>query len=524
MSTLPRGRSPLILTLGLAAVGAVVAGFILFTSGKASDVDLTTAGLVPADAGLYVAINTDLSSDQWVAAFNLVERLGEENPQEDLEEAVDDAGQDWERDVVPFLGGNAALYLKSTNVSLFEQDGALILKCNDPKAALEVIEDNLGFDFDTDDYEGVEYLFAEDGGFFAVIIDDHLAIASSEDAIFDIIDTSKGGDSLADVQDFQRLRDELSKNFLLFVYIAPGDLLKDVLESDDGLMRAAMEEAGVSDLALKPQAFVVGAQENSFEAQNAALGQPGAIGPMTAVRTSRFAKVVPGETAFFFSTQQLAQTYEKILEDAGDEIDDAIRENSEFDSLDDALEEAGRELGLKSLDEIIAQLTGESAVAAWFPDGDEDNPEVLFLAEVANESEAKSILENIMDASDARVAMKQVNGKEMVTFTPDDEDEPGAYAITDGYLLFGTPAAVEQVLNGGYISLEEMKNYRDTIAALPTKTGTYMYFDMATILRLTSGGIPVDLDTAEKALRGAALNYVNERDVVSASGVLTIAE
>lgn len=525
MSTLPRGRSPLFLTLGLAAVGAIVAGFILFQSGKASEVDLTTAGLVPADAGFYVAINTDLSSEQWVAAFNLIERLGQDNPRGELEDAVDDVGQDWEKDVVPFLGGNAAFYLRSTNVSLFEQDGALIFKANDPEAALEVIEDGLGLDFDSDEYEGVEYFFAEDGFLYVTIIDGHIALATSEDAIFDIIDVSKGEESLADVQDFQRLRDELSKNFLLFVYIAPGSLMEDMLDSDNGLLRTAMEEAGVSDLALKPQAFVIGAKKNSFEAQNAALGAPGVIGPMTSARTSRFAKVVPGETTIFFSTQQLAQTYEKIIEDAGDEIDDALRENTEYRSLDEAFEDAGRELGLRSAEQIIAQLTGESAVAAWFPTGDEDEAEFVFLSELKDEGEAKNILASIMKASNLVPTTKQVNGKEMTTFVePADFDDPGAYAVVDGYLVFGTEAAVEKVLGGGYVTLDQMQTYRETIAALPTKTGTYFYFDMAALLRLTEGGIPVDLSTAEKALRGAALNYVNERDVVRASGVLTIAE
>lgn len=524
MSTLPRGRSPLVLTLGLAVVGAVVAGFILFTSGKASDVELTTASLVPADAGLYVAINTDLSSEQWVAAFNLIERLGQDDPEEELEDTVDDAGVDWEKDVVPFLGGNAAVYLRSTNVSLFEQDGGLILKCKDAKAALDVIMDESGFDFEDDDYEGVEYHYAEDGGIFIAIIGDHLAIASEEDELFDIIDVSKGEDSLADVEDFQRLRDELSKNFLMFVYIAPNDLLEDVLDSDNGVMKQAMEEAGISDLALKPQAFVIGAKKNSFEAQNAALGSPGAIGPMTAPRTSRFAGIVPGETAIFVSTQQLAQTYDKIVKDAGDKIDEAIRDNSEYRTLDEALEDAGKEVGLRSAKEIIAQLTGEAAFAVWYTADDEDSAEGVFLAELANESEAKTIMEKLVrstDPSGPRAA--DAGGKQYFTFKGEDGDD-GAYAITDGYLAVGTVEGVKTILTNNGVALDEMKNYREALDALPTKTGSFAYFELSTLLRLQEDGLPVDLDDAEKALKGAIINYVNERDVVRASGVITIAE
>ena len=70
-------RKPAVLiSVALAVVAAVVGGAILFTSSKASGVDLTSAKLVPADASLYVGMNTDLSSSQWVAAFDLVKRLG----------------------------------------------------------------------------------------------------------------------------------------------------------------------------------------------------------------------------------------------------------------------------------------------------------------------------------------------------------------------------------------------------------------------------------------------------------------
>ncbi|HMO97037.1 MAG TPA: hypothetical protein PKD27_13040, partial [Tepidiformaceae bacterium] len=69
------------LTIGIAVLGAAVAGAILFTSSRASEVNLTTAQLVPADAGLYFALNTDLSSDQWVATFNLIKKLGNDDPE-----------------------------------------------------------------------------------------------------------------------------------------------------------------------------------------------------------------------------------------------------------------------------------------------------------------------------------------------------------------------------------------------------------------------------------------------------------
>lgn len=524
MSTLPQRNTGVFITLGLAVVGAVVAAFILFSSSKATDVDLTTARLVPADASLYFALNTDLSSDQWVATFKLIERLGQENPQQELEDGADEVGVDWEKSVVPFLGGDAAVFLRSARVDFTDIDGGLVIKCNDPEAALNAIRDQSGFDIDEDEYEGHTYYFT-DAGFYAVVIEDHLAITSNEDILFDIIDTADGRlENLTSVQDFKTLRDELSKNFLAFYYLDTGDLMADFLEADGGIMQSALEEAGIADIALKPSAFAVGAKTNSFEVQSASLGEPGAIGPATTPAESKFAKLVPGESAIFFSTHGLAQMYEQIRNDAGDEIDDAIAENSEYRDLDDALQAAGEEAGLESLDEILVRLTGESAFAAWFPHDTTDEAEGVFIADVKDEGETRDILARIIaEGATGTPAKSTVNGVE-VTTALDEDGEPLAFAIKDGYVVIGTPDGVAAVLQPNGPRLAEMKNYKDTVEAMPTKLGTYGYFDLSLLLRLPEAGIVPDLDEVERALQGVIINYVNERDVVRTSGVVTIAE
>src|SRR3990170_3758525 len=92
VSTLPHKRNNLLLAGALALVGGVVAMAVVITSGRASGVDLTTANLVPADAGIYLAINTNLSSSQWVSAFDLLEQFGVEDPEEELRDAVEEEG------------------------------------------------------------------------------------------------------------------------------------------------------------------------------------------------------------------------------------------------------------------------------------------------------------------------------------------------------------------------------------------------------------------------------------------------
>ena len=64
MASIVSRRYGLGITVLLAAVAALVGGFVLFQSGSAKGVDLTSANLVPEDAGVYFAINTDLGSSQ----------------------------------------------------------------------------------------------------------------------------------------------------------------------------------------------------------------------------------------------------------------------------------------------------------------------------------------------------------------------------------------------------------------------------------------------------------------------------
>ena len=100
-----------------------------------------------------------------------------------------------------------------------------------------------------------------------------------------------------------------------------------------------------------------------------------------------------------------------------------------------------------------------------------------------------------------------------------------AFAIKDDYLLIGTPAGVEAVLTlGNEPPLAALNRYRETVDAMPTKLGSFVYMNMASMLRLEEAGVVPELDDAERALQGLILNMVDERGVVRTSGVLTIGE
>ncbi len=324
---MPQKSLGLAITAGLVAIGALVGGAILFTSGKASEVNLTSASLVPDDAGMYFALNTDLTSSQWVNTFHLAERLGQDNPEDELKSGADEAGLDWEDDVAPFLGGDAAVFIRGISISDVNAEGAVILRCKDAKKALDVIDEQAGLGDDTT-YGGFKY-YEVMGGFVAVI-GDHLVIAFDEDSMESVIDVKNGDKkSLASVDDFQKLRDELTGNFLGFVYLSTENLIGDFF-LDDPVVKAALDSSGTGDLVFKPAAWVIGAKKDGFEFQAASLGDPGPVSPMLAPRDSKLITHVPADAAFFFSTVDIAGTWERISDSARDQIDEAIREEGEY--------------------------------------------------------------------------------------------------------------------------------------------------------------------------------------------------
>lgn len=522
MSTLPQRQVGIFITLGIVVVGAIVAGVILFTSGKASETELTTANLVPEDASIYAALNTDLTSDQWVAAFKLIERLGQRDPEGELRDSVEETGAvDWEDDVAPFLGGNIAFYLKAATLDTSDVDGAVIIRANDAERAMRVLERQSGFEFRSNEYNGVDYEAAEDTDLFIAIIGDHLVVTNNEESLFDVIDVSKGDRKpISDAQDFKSLRDELTKDFLVFVYINAEQLFEDLVTDD--ILREAIVQSGASDVAFKPMALVLGASGDAFEFQAASLGESGVASPLLQGRDSRFAGVVPAGAALFASTFGLTQTWDQVRDESGDEIDEYIREQGEYRNLDEALQAAGEEIGIRSVKDIIELLTGETAVAAWFPDGTTDNPEVIFLAEVENEERARELIDRIIASSpDARPRKDRIAGVE-VTIVRGDDGEDAAVGVHDGYAFIGTVGAVEATLEAGDDVLAEVDDYKTAKDALDTKTGSFAYFDLATLLRLAEDGIPADLDEAEEALAGLIINLVEERGLIRLAGILTV--
>lgn len=519
-------KPAVLISVALAAVAAVVGGAILFTSSKASEVDLTSAKLVPADASLYFGMNTDLSSSQWVAAFDLVKRLGVDDPEQELKDAAEgEGGVTWEDDVAPFLGGDASFFIRGGGISGLVSgglnfDGGAIFRCNNANKALDAIRRQADVQLKPRTYGGVTYFVDDQEEGFAAVLGSHLVVTSSESAMKAVIDVKNGAPSLAANADFVQLRNDLTNNFLGFEYVDLQQLIDKTLLSDPAV-RKVLEQVGTDGLALHPVGGAITASDAGFAFQ-AASKSGKATNPGVAPRTSKLASRVPANALFFASTAGIAQAWQEALTgDTRKQLDKTLASEGSPFTIDQFLKDAGQELGLGSLDELMKLLTGETALAGWQDANGET--QAVVLAEVANEAEAKTVLAKLAAAGKAtRIRTMAVNGKEMTVFRDSGGDD-SAYAVADGVAITGTTAAVQAVLEGKGDKLSGSQAYTHSVAGLGTSLGSFMFFNLQEALSGSLGSsIGVGSNPALAALEGAMLNFVNENGLARVSGVVSI--
>jgi hypothetical protein len=518
-------RLTALVSMGLAVVGGAVVGGLLLATGSATEVNLTSAKLVPADAAVYVGMNTDLSSSQWVNAFSLAKRLGQEDPQQQLKDSVEDEGDlDWEDDIVPFLGGDAAaFFLPPPDGALSDIDeakGGAIIRCGDCRKARDVLlreAKDQGAKLSSGEYSGVKYDVYDgevDDLTHLAIIGDHLVFVSDEATLKAVIDTAQGREpALSSDAGFNRLRDDLTRDFIGFVYINPAKFVSSKLRDDHGL-ESVLKYWGAGDLLKKPMGGVVTAAKQGYRFQFAGDATGGSTAPGTQPRTPKLLRYLPADTVALYSTAGLAQgfteEYRKQLEDA------LLRDQDVVDrDIDDLLEDAGRQIGIRSLQDLIDQFTGEVVVGGW---GLDDEPQGALVAEVKNEAAMRKLVADIIAKDRIRTRKETVEGVE-VTLAGND----GAYAFIDGLFVAGTPEGVRTVVKKPSRSVADTSAYQHTVEGLGTPLGSFVYVALRPLV--DSFGDFFLPDSREfRALEGVMFNGVVDGGLFRWSGILSVRE
>ena len=394
--------------------------------------------------------------------FDETEDAGAEDPLAQLRELLaTEAGIDWDEEVEPFLGGAAVLFVSSLDAADDEGPaGAVIFRANDARAAEAVILNRRSDGFEAREYRDTSYKVMEEGGVLAVI-GDHFVYAADEPTLHAIVDTHLGDmRALADADDFRRLRNALEGDALAFVYIQPANVVDEALEAS-GAEDARGEEpdilaiVGLDQLFAEPIGIVVKTDEDSFRVQAAMLGDPGPLVPLLRPRDSRFAAMVPAETAVFVSVYDVAGVVDEAFGDTGlaARLRDAVLESADEEG----------ELGL--VEDVLSLFEGELAFALW-PSGDLDDFGFVLLAEVDNEDYARELLEELFaEALDAGEVI---------------------LSVEDGIAAVGpSAAAIEAVLDGNGPSLAGSEHFAATVSTLDKGLATFAYVDISGLLAST---------------------------------------
>lgn len=492
-SFLQRFSTRLALVIGavLAITAIVVLSFVLRDGDVPAPTDgigdIPTAHLVPEDVALYVALSTDLDSPSWGGALDEAEDAGAEDSLAQLRELLaTEMGIDWDEEIEPFLGGAAVLFVSSLDAEDEEGPaGAVIFRAGDARAAEAVILNRRSDGFEAREYRDTPYKVMEEGGVLAVI-GDHFVYAADEPTLHAIVDTRLGDTrALADADDFRRLRNALEGDALAFVYIHPGNVMDEALQAS-GAEDARGEEpdilaiVGLDELFAEPIGVVVKTDEDSFRVQAAMLGDPGPLVPLLRPRDSRFAAMVPAETAVFVSVYDVAGVVDEAFGDTGlaARLRDAVLESADEEG----------ELGL--VEDVLSLFEGELAFALW-PSRDLDDFGFVLLAEVDNEDYARELLEELFaEALDAGEVI---------------------LSVEDGIAAVGpSAAAIEAVLDGNGPSLAGSEHFSATVATLDRGLATFAYVDITGLLASTVDELEaVDL---EGVTLGLIVNLLWEDD------------
>ena len=500
--------------ISLSVIVAVVVALWVVGSESGQRDRFSTLEIVPRDVGMYVAINTDPTSSQWLAVNDVLDTL---NASDSLLEAINEAlaefHLEWERDILP-LAGDEAFFALTDFDSLDDGSGWVMgFQLRDPDRAEEIFldiaaqtEQEDGEVLREEEYEGerIYYFESQFGGFDAGIasavpgegalafVGDVFAIGFSQDDVKGIIDVIQGRSASAQQNErLQEVRLRQEDDFLFWGYVDMGlawDALEEELEvppfgtdlSPKDLLAEAREQADRLSFALSAHrhgfvldSFVFQSPESQEEA------------PSATVFESRYAETVPADTLFFAAGYDLFNGLYVPLRDA---IAETAVDPDSGETVDDLLDAFQEEIGVDFEDDMLGLLTGEFAVAFDASDFDSDLPQfdVMALFDVTDPGRMKETMLRLGDYfEELQLLAAQPSEREGVYTWGEygGSDEAVAWTVTDESFAVGYPeSAVNEFLDGPSPSLADDSNWTRTMDLLPDDKTFVMYLSVARLL------------------------------------------
>ncbi|HLB26657.1 MAG TPA: DUF3352 domain-containing protein [Dehalococcoidia bacterium] len=510
------------LAISLPVIAAVVAALWVLGSSSGQRDKFSSLEIAPHDVDLYMAINTDPASSQWLAVNGVLDTVNATNPILDaIDKALEEFDLEWERDFVPLAGDEG--FFAVTDLDALENGGGWVMafQLRDTGRAEEIFldiaaqsEEDNGEVLREEEYEGeTVYYFesafveaAPSGGALA-FVEDVSIIGFSRDDVEGVIDVVQGrADSAGNNERLQEMRRRQGDDFLLWAYTDLGrlwDFVEETVKNEPDAPFDAAELLAKARGQADRMSVAVSARRDAFVLDASVLRAPDAEEEQSLARVfdSRFAGTVPVDTMFFAAGYDLFNGTYVPLRDA---ISETPIESADQQTVEEAINDLEQEIGLNFEEDLLGLLTGEFAVAFNASDFDAEVPgfDMLALFDVSDPERMERSMLKLGDYFEGQelLAMRSSGREGVYAWEPyEGGGDAVAWTVSAGRLAIGFPeSGVEKFLEGARPSLADSADWQGTMDLLPDDKTSVVYVSISRLLeevRRTEG--------AEDGLRDA---------------------
>lgn len=507
-----------LLALGILASGL---GGVASTGVRAQDGgqgELETAALVPADSLLFVSLNTDVSSDQWLIAADLLDQGGlEDIVYGTTAQLVEESGlpAEWITPGSSFLGDEISVALVTGGPNGF--DPVVLLSSVNPNQAFETARSR--FLAGTDERvtlpvyeeEGLTVLSSYENEMSLARVDD-LIVFGTTSGVQQAIGVANGAEpALADQPAFEDLVDELEDDRITTAWAngpalaaVQGPLYGEILGASSATELGLISPVvGLASNAY--QAVGVWAEESGFRLDSRMMPGPRSVGLTAPDDATELAERAPNDALLFVDGMDLGQipilrSYLDSLafEIGSTDISDGFDSNDAFvyPTIEESYAELDKLIGFDLRADLVDLLEGDYGL--WVSSSSLENVDDLtavFVSDVSDPATVDASIDRLIRLleleADGELRLNQirVGGSTVTEILIPDGTSAGSLRVTvgvvDGQLLIGVGAGMEQYLDGPLEeSLADAERFEAAFDALPDDEGGRFYLDVHTLIAL----------------------------------------
>lgn len=510
-----RTFSSIITLLLIASLFVTVVGFNSVAGRAFAQTEASLADVVPSGSVLFMEVDLDQNSDQWVQTFELLDRAGlSDVAEQQLDASPEQLGEMAEMFAVT---GRAALVFTSADAfssaalgeleteavdattdptSLAEggvpEGFAVVFDPADPQALYEQLQtmvadeaDEAGATLETTDYNGttIEFWTSSDettDPTAIAMVGENVVLSIRPSDIEPIIDTVNGEEeALSTNENFNAVLGAFDTPSLTFGY-ANGEVIADQLATDVPELAEFTER---SRAYFGWNAYV---DESGFRLDTVTVPAEGADLVTATPFDPTFAQSVPADTLFFLNGNNLADSgifdliglaLQGAMSETGTDIDVTPVSTPTIEEVYAQLED---QLGFNLQTDLFDQLNGEFAVAVNVDQIFSEEPviDAIFIGDVADERTVADVGSKISFilasgvGEEATVSEREVPGGNVTSIAMDPATTGGLpvtleYGVIDGQLLIGVNNGIDSYLEGPSDPLADDPAFQDTMEALP---------------------------------------------------------